>query len=112
MVGTMTEKELIELTPPSPEPPHSLDIYTDTIHDVRRNSWRHGWAEGYRAALSGQATPGTHTNVSGFHSSSTNALDWAAEFKRQNPEADEVLMRVWFSSAIFAGCNAASGGNV
>lgn len=43
--------EEVEVTPVSPEPPDDPNIFFESVPSIRRNSWRHGWAEGYRAAV-------------------------------------------------------------
>jgi hypothetical protein len=51
MPKTLKDDELIKATPTSPEPP-PIDRIEHTAPSVLyRNSWRHGWAEGYRFAL-------------------------------------------------------------
>ena len=47
----MSEDTLIKQTPVSPEPPDDDLWLNEPIMAVRRNAWRHGWAEGYRTAL-------------------------------------------------------------
>jgi len=47
----MTQEELIKATPASPEPPQIDRLEHTPPSVVYRNSWRHGWAEGYRASL-------------------------------------------------------------
>lgn len=51
MTETRTLQELIDLTPTSPEAPHIDRLEHTAPIELYRNSWRHGWAEGYRAAL-------------------------------------------------------------
>jgi hypothetical protein len=51
----MTEQEAIKQTPVAPEPPAIDRIEHTPPITLYRNSWRHGWAEGYRAALHARA---------------------------------------------------------
>lgn len=44
-------KELIKVTPVSPEPPLTDRLEEAPPTVVYRDAWREGWAEGYRAAL-------------------------------------------------------------
>lgn len=44
--------QMIEDTPVAPEPPaNPTDPEIFGIGAIYRNAWRHGWSEGYRAAL-------------------------------------------------------------
>jgi hypothetical protein len=59
MPKTLKDEDLIKATPVAPEPPDDPTIFSRSIMTVRRDSWRHGWAEGYRWCLL-QSSEGLH----------------------------------------------------
>jgi hypothetical protein len=55
------EKDLVKATPTSPEPP-SIDRIEHIAPSVLyRDSWRYGWAEGYRARMREEPSPSPET---------------------------------------------------